>query len=63
VCALGLGLGTNPLEALGTDAVRRLPDDLLREACLAAPDRVELEPLVADLELAAPRAVDQQPPT
>lgn len=59
---LGLGLATDPLVALGTDAVRRLPDELFGDPRLTAADRIEPEPFVADLELLTPRAVEEQLP-
>lgn len=57
---LGRGLPADTLVALGTDAVRGLQDELLRDARPATADRVELEPLDTDLELPAPRAVEEQ---
>jgi len=50
-----------PLVALGAD-VRRLPDELFRDPRLTAAERVEPEPLVTDLELAAPRPVHPDRP-
>jgi hypothetical protein len=60
---LGRGFPTDPLVALRTDAVRGLPDELVRDPRLAAADRIEAEPLVADLEPPAPRAMKEQPPS
>src|SRR5215471_5966157 len=58
--ALRLGLVGDALEALRTDAVCRMSDELFRDPRLAAADCFEPEPLVPDFEPAAPGAVEEQ---